>query len=84
MATDPATGLATGSATAAVTQPTVPSWPAVDDELSDETTLVDVLDRVIARGVVLSGDVVLSVAGVDLVHVGLRLVLRGLDHRPVR
>lgn len=45
----------------------------------DETTLVDLLDRVIDRGVVVSGDVVLSVAGVDLVHVGLRLVLRGVD-----
>lgn len=45
----------------------------------DETTLVDLLDRVIDRGVVVSGDVVLSVAGIDLVHVGLRLVLRGVD-----
>ena len=79
-----ATGSATTAATTSVTQTNVPAWPAVDDELSDEATLVDVLDRVIARGVVLSGDVVLSVAGVDLVHVGLRLVLRGIDHRPVR
>jgi hypothetical protein len=46
---------------------------------ADETTLVDLLDAVIDRGVVVSGDVVLSVAEVDLVHLGLRLVLRGLD-----
>ncbi len=45
----------------------------------DESTLVDLLDRVIDRGVVVSGDIVLGVAGVDLVHVGLRLVLRGVD-----
>jgi hypothetical protein len=45
----------------------------------DGTTLVDLLDRVIDRGVVVTGDVVLGVAGVDLVHVGLRLVLRGVD-----
>ena len=83
-ATGPATDPATAAATASVTEPAVPSWPTIDDERSDDTTLVDVLDRVIARGVVLSGDVVLSVAGVDLVHVGLRLVLRGLDPRPVR
>lgn len=68
------------------TSPVTPTWPAATDEMldDDETTLVDVLDRVIARGVVLSGDIVLSVAGVDLVHVGLRLVLRGVDHRPAR
>lgn len=45
----------------------------------DEATLVDLLDRVIDRGVVVSGDVVLGVAGVDLVHVGVRLVLRGVE-----
>lgn len=48
---------------------------------AEETTLVDLLDRVIDRGVVVTGDVVLSVAGVDLVHVGLRVVLRGVDER---
>lgn len=45
----------------------------------DTTTLVDLLDRVIDRGVVVQGDVILQVAGVDLVHVGLRVVLRGID-----
>lgn len=45
----------------------------------DDATLVDLLDRVIDRGVVVAGDIVLSVAGVDLVHVGVRLVIRGLD-----
>jgi hypothetical protein len=44
-----------------------------------DSTLVDLLDRVIDRGVTISGDVVLGVAGVDLVHVGLRLVLKGVD-----
>lgn len=46
---------------------------------ADEPTLVDLLDRTITTGAALSGDVVLSVADVDLVHLGLRLVLRGLD-----
>ncbi|MBW3619312.1 MAG: gas vesicle protein K [Actinobacteria bacterium] len=45
----------------------------------DTATLVDLLDTVIEKGAVVSGDVVLSVAEVDLVHLGLRLVLRGLD-----
>lgn len=45
----------------------------------DTASLVDLLDTVIEKGAVVSGDVVLSVAEVDLVHVGLRLVLRGLE-----
>ena len=49
-----------------------------------ETTLVDVLDRVIDRGVVIQGDVLLQVAGVDLIHVGLRIVLRGVGHESPR
>jgi gas vesicle structural protein len=44
---------------------------------SDDQTLVDVLDRVIDRGVVIAGDVVLSVAGIDLVHLELHLRLQG-------
>jgi hypothetical protein len=50
-----------------------------DPRLGDGPTLVDVLDRVLDRGVVVQGDVVLSLAGVDLVHIGLQLVIRGLD-----
>ena len=40
-----------------------------------EVALVDLIDRVIGGGVVITGDVVLGVAGVDLVYLGLRLVL---------
>lgn len=42
---------------------------------SDDIALVDLLDRVIGEGVVISGDIVLSIAGVDLVYLGLRAVL---------
>ena len=42
---------------------------------SDDVALVDLLDRLIGGGVVVTGDVVLSVADVDLVYLGLRLVL---------
>lgn len=41
----------------------------------DEVTVLDLLDRVLDRGVVLSGDLTISVAGVDLLFVGLQLVL---------
>ena len=38
--------------------------------------LVDLLDRLLGTGVVLSGDVVISLAGVDLVEVRLRALIR--------
>jgi hypothetical protein len=41
--------------------------------------LVDVLDQLLDTGVVLDGHLVLSVAGVDLVHVGLRALLASVD-----
>lgn len=37
--------------------------------------LVDLLDRVVAGGVVISGEVTLSIADVDLVHVSLRTLI---------
>jgi hypothetical protein len=40
-----------------------------------DLALVDLVDRLIDGGVVLTGDLVLSVADVDLVYLGLRLVL---------
>ncbi len=45
----------------------------------DNPALVDVLDRLLARGVVLRGEVWLSVADVDLVFIGLDLVLASPD-----
>lgn len=40
-----------------------------------EVTLLELVDRVINKGVVLTGDITLSVANVDLVYVGLRVLL---------
>ena len=51
----------------------------VTERWSDnQVALVDLIDRVIGGGVVLAGDVVLGVAGVDLVYLGLRLVIAPL------
>lgn len=43
-----------------------------------QVALVDLLDRLLNGGAVLTGDVVLSVADVDLVHVSLRAVIRSV------
>lgn len=42
---------------------------------AERVPLVDLLDRVLARGVVVSGEVTLSIAQVDLVHLSLRALL---------
>jgi gas vesicle structural protein len=46
---------------------------------SDDMGLVDLLDRVLDRGVVIVGDVTLSIADVDLVNLSLRLTLTSVE-----
>ena len=46
---------------------------------NDELSLVDLVDRLLEKGAAICGDVVLSVAGIDLVRLGLRAVLEGID-----
>jgi len=41
----------------------------------EEVTLLDLLDNLLSKGVILSGDLTLSVAGVDLLYIGLRLMI---------
>lgn len=44
-----------------------------------DVTVLELVDRLLGKGVVLSGDIVLSVADVDLVYVGLRVLLASVD-----
>jgi Gas vesicle protein len=46
--------------------------------LAQPVALVDLLDRVLATGVVITGEVTLSLAGVDLVYVSLRALLTSI------
>lgn len=39
-------------------------------------TLVELVNRVVDRGVALNGDLTISVADIDLLYLGLRLLLR--------
>ncbi|MCX4906901.1 gas vesicle protein [Streptomyces sp. NBC_00878] len=41
--------------------------------------LVDLLDRLLAGGVVLTGDLTLCIADVDLVHVSLRALITSVE-----
>ena len=44
-----------------------------------EVTLLDLLDRILNKGVIIFGDVTLSVADVDLVYLGLKVLLTSID-----
>lgn len=65
----------------------------MDEELpvaDERVSLVDLLDRVLATGVIITGDVRLSIADVDLVTLSLRALISSvatafpgeLDGRP--
>jgi hypothetical protein len=41
-------------------------------------SLVDLLDRVVHRGALVRGDVVIALAGVELIRLDLRLLLIGI------
>jgi hypothetical protein len=45
----------------------------------DQLALSELLDRALNKGVVVWGDATISVAGVDLVYVGLKLLLASVD-----
>jgi gas vesicle structural protein len=44
-----------------------------------EVTLLELVDRILNKGVVVSGDITLAVADVDLVYVGLRALLTSVE-----
>jgi gas vesicle structural protein len=43
--------------------------------LAEQVTLIELVDRVLNKGVVIAGDITLAVADVDLVYLGLRVLL---------
>jgi hypothetical protein len=45
----------------------------------EEVSLLDILDHVLNAGVVIHGSLVISLAGVDLVYVGLNVVLTSVE-----
>jgi hypothetical protein len=53
-----------------------------------EVALVDLLDRVLAGGVVIAGEITLSIADIDLVRISLRALIASVrmededEHRP--
>ena len=51
---------------------------------ADEMSLLELADRLLNRGVVLTGEATISVAGVDLIYLGLNLVLTSVENLHTR
>ena len=49
------------------------------DSSEEDTSLLDILDHVLNTGIVLHGSLVISVAGVDLVYLGLNAILTSVE-----
>lgn len=45
----------------------------------EQVRLVELVDRVLDKGVVLKGEVTISVAGIDLLHLELHLLLSAVE-----
>lgn len=46
---------------------------------SKDVTLLEVLDRVLDKGAVVAGDIVISVADVDLIYIGLKVLVSSVE-----
>ncbi|MFQ5915303.1 MAG: gas vesicle protein [Nitrospinota bacterium] len=46
---------------------------------SGRVTLLEALDRLLNKGVMINGDITISVADVDLIFVGLRVLLASVE-----
>jgi hypothetical protein len=55
------------------------SATAADIAQRREVALVDLVDRLLAGGVVIGGDITLSIADVDLVYVSLRALISSVS-----
>jgi hypothetical protein len=56
-----------------------PEIVLVGDDESADLTLLDLIDHVLNTGVIIRGNLVLSLAGVDLVYLGLDLIVSSVE-----
>lgn len=50
-----------------------------DIDASQNVTVLELLDRVLNKGVVIAGDITISVADIDLLYIGAKLLLSSVD-----
>jgi hypothetical protein len=56
-----------------------PEIVLIGNEESPDLTLLDLIDHVLNTGVIIRGNLVLSLAGVDLVYLGLDLIVTSVE-----
>ena len=56
--------------------PGIPEEPAGEEQ---ELSLVDLVDHVLNKGVVLAGQATIAVADIDLIYLGLNVVLASVE-----
>ena len=54
--------------------------PGLAEGIQGEFSLLELADRLLNRGVVISGEATISVAGVDLIYLGLNVVLTAVEN----
>lgn len=57
-------------------------WPGGNDELvrrGNTTNLADILERILDKGLVIAGDIVISLVDVELLTIRLRLLVASVD-----
>jgi len=64
----------------------IPSQPPELDALNDwdRISLCEMLDRLLNKGVVVTGEVTISVADIDLLYLGVNLVLTSMESAFIR
>jgi gas vesicle structural protein len=50
-----------------------------NQEAEDQISILDIVDHVLNQGVILRGSLVISLAGVDLVYVGMDVILSSVE-----
>ena len=51
----------------------------LDIQKAKQVTLLEILDRVLDKGAVISGDIVISVADIDLIYLGLKVLVSSVE-----
>jgi hypothetical protein len=59
----------------------IPAEVAADDDLSEnrEVSLCEALDRILNKGAVVFGEVMISVANIDLIYLSLQVILASME-----
>ncbi|MHB8621098.1 MAG: gas vesicle protein [Chloroflexota bacterium] len=50
-----------------------------EEDLAQDVSLLELVDHLLNKGVVLTGEATIAVADVDLIYLGLNLVLTSVD-----